>query len=67
LNRQEIEVYWKKNFFIKFDFDVEIRIGAGAFVCGEETALIASVQGKEENLLKSPHFQQKGDFFVNQL
>ena len=29
-----------------FDFDIEIRIGAGAFVCGEETALIASVEGK---------------------
>ncbi len=29
-----------------FSFDVEIRIGAGAFVCGEETALIASVEGK---------------------
>jgi bidirectional [NiFe] hydrogenase diaphorase subunit len=28
-----------------FEFHVEIRIGAGAFVCGEETALIASVQG----------------------
>lgn len=28
-----------------FEFDVEVRIGAGAFVCGEETALIASVQG----------------------
>ncbi len=28
-----------------YGFDVEIRIGAGAFVCGEETALIASVQG----------------------
>jgi len=29
-----------------FDFDVEIRQGAGAFVCGEETALIASIEGK---------------------
>jgi NADH:ubiquinone oxidoreductase subunit F (NADH-binding)/(2Fe-2S) ferredoxin len=29
-----------------FDFDVDIRIGAGAFVCGEETALIASIEGK---------------------
>ena len=29
-----------------FGFDVEIRLGAGAFVCGEETALIASVEGK---------------------
>ena len=28
-----------------FSFDVEIRIGAGAFVCGEETALIASIEG----------------------
>jgi bidirectional [NiFe] hydrogenase diaphorase subunit len=28
------------------DFKVEVRIGAGAFVCGEETALIASVEGK---------------------
>ena len=28
-----------------FNFDIEIRIGAGAFVCGEETALIASIEG----------------------
>jgi bidirectional [NiFe] hydrogenase diaphorase subunit len=29
-----------------FSFDIEIRLGAGAFVCGEETALIASIEGK---------------------
>jgi bidirectional [NiFe] hydrogenase diaphorase subunit len=29
-----------------FEFEVEVRLGAGAFVCGEETALIASVEGK---------------------
>lgn len=29
-----------------FDFDIEIRLGAGAFVCGEETALLASVEGE---------------------
>jgi bidirectional [NiFe] hydrogenase diaphorase subunit len=29
-----------------FSFDIEVRLGAGAFVCGEETALIASVEGK---------------------
>ncbi|MCF6159161.1 MAG: NADH-quinone oxidoreductase subunit NuoF [wastewater metagenome] len=29
-----------------FDFDIEIKKGAGAFVCGEETALIASIEGK---------------------
>lgn len=30
----------------EFDFDLEIRLGAGAFVCGEETALIHSIEGK---------------------
>ncbi len=29
-----------------FDFSIEIRLGAGAFVCGEETALIASIEGQ---------------------
>jgi len=30
----------------QFDFDIKVRMGAGAFVCGEETALIASLEGK---------------------
>lgn len=30
----------------KFNFDIEIRLGAGAFVCGEETALIASIESR---------------------
>ena len=30
----------------KFSFDLEVRIGGGAFVCGEETALIASIEGR---------------------
>ena len=29
-----------------FSFDIEIRLGAGAFVCGEETALLESIEGK---------------------
>jgi NADH:ubiquinone oxidoreductase subunit F (NADH-binding) len=29
-----------------FDLDIEIRVGSGAFVCGEETALMASIEGK---------------------
>ncbi len=29
-----------------FDFDIDLRLGAGAFVCGEETALIASIEGR---------------------
>ncbi|WP_423230320.1 NADH-quinone oxidoreductase subunit NuoF [Caloranaerobacter azorensis] len=36
-----------KNIFgTGFDFDIEVRLGAGAFVCGEETALIASIEGQ---------------------
>ena len=36
-----------KNIFDSgFDFDIELRLGAGAFVCGEETALISSIEGK---------------------
>lgn len=34
-----------KIFGTDFSFDVEIRVGAGAFVCGEETALLASIEG----------------------
>lgn len=36
----------KKIFGSKFSFDIEIKIGAGAYVCGEETALIESMEGK---------------------
>ncbi len=36
----------KHIFGTDFDFSVDIRLGAGAFVCGEETALMASIEGK---------------------
>lgn len=39
-----------------FDFDVEIRLGAGAFVCGEETALMASIEGKRGMSRNKPPF-----------
>jgi NADH:ubiquinone oxidoreductase subunit F (NADH-binding)/(2Fe-2S) ferredoxin len=39
-----------------FSFDIEIRIGAGAFVCGEETALIASIEGKRGTPRPRPPF-----------
>lgn len=39
-----------------FDFDIELRIGAGAFVCGEETALIASIEGKRGMPRSRPPF-----------
>lgn len=39
-----------------FSFDVDIRIGAGAFVCGEETALIASIEGQRGNPRPRPPY-----------
>jgi len=39
-----------------FNFDVDIRIGAGAFVCGEETALMASVEGHRGQPRPRPPF-----------
>jgi NADH-quinone oxidoreductase subunit F/NADP-reducing hydrogenase subunit HndC len=39
-----------------WDFDIEIRLGAGAFVCGEETALIKSVEGERGMPVPRPPF-----------
>jgi len=39
-----------------FDFDVEIRVGAGAYVCGEETALLRSVEGSRGDPSPRPPF-----------
>ena len=39
-----------------FDFDIDIRLGAGAFVCGEETALLTSVEGKRGEPRPRPPF-----------
>ncbi|NMC83843.1 MAG: NADH-quinone oxidoreductase subunit NuoF [Anaerolineaceae bacterium] len=51
-----------KNIFNSgFDFDIQIRLGAGAFVCGEETALIHSLQGmRGEPATKPPFPAQSG-------
>ncbi len=39
--------FWAKTFSgTGFNFDLSLRLGAGAFVCGEETALMASIEGK---------------------
>ncbi len=44
-----------------FCFDIEIRLGAGAFVCGEETALLESIEGRRgQPRLKPPFPAQKG-------
>ena len=39
-----------------FNFDIKIRLGAGAFVCGEETALMASIEGKRGEPRPKPPF-----------
>ncbi|MGB8451873.1 MAG: FAD-dependent oxidoreductase [Anaerocolumna sp.] len=52
-----------KLFGSEFFFDLEIRIGAGAFVCGEETALMSSIEGRRGEPKQKPPFPfQKGLF-----
>ncbi len=53
----------QKIFGTDFDFDIEIRIGAGAFVCGEETALIASVEGERGEPRQKPPFPSDSGLF----
>lgn len=47
-----------------FSFDAEVRVGAGAFVCGEETALIASVEGKRGQPRPRPPFPPQSGLFA---
>lgn len=53
---REYGLLGKNIFGTGFDFDVEIRVGAGAFVCGEETALLASIQGRRGEPRPRPPF-----------
>ena len=46
-----------------FSFNVDLRIGAGAFVCGEETALMASVEGKRGTPRPRPPFPAESGLF----
>jgi len=48
-----------------FDFELEIRKGAGAYVCGEETALIESMEGKRGNPRNKPPFPGVKGFRMN--
>ncbi|MGN0171572.1 MAG: NADH-quinone oxidoreductase subunit NuoF [Acutalibacteraceae bacterium] len=67
-----------KNIFDSgFDFDLEIRLGAGAFVCGEETALMTSIEGNRgeprprppypavKGLFQSPTVENNVETFAN--
>jgi len=46
-----------------FDFDIEIRMGAGAYICGEETALIESLEGNRGEPRNRPPFPVDTGFF----
>jgi len=46
-----------------FSFNIELRIGAGAFVCGEETALMASVEGKRGTPRPRPPFPAESGLY----
>ena len=53
---REYGLLGKNIFSTGFDFDIEIRLGAGAFVCGEETALMTSIEGKRGEPRPRPPF-----------
>lgn len=53
---KEYGLLGKNIFETDFEFDIELRLGAGAFVCGEETALIASIEGGRGMSRNKPPF-----------
>ena len=60
---REFGLLGKNIFDTGFDFDIDLRLGAGDFVCGEETALMTSIEGKRGEPRPRPPFPaQKGLF-----
>ena len=60
---REYGLLGKNIFDTGFDFDIDLRLGAGAFVCGEETALMTSIEGNRGEPRPRPPFPaQKGLF-----
>lgn len=58
---REYGILGEKIFGTNFNFDIEIRLGAGAFVCGEETALLESIEGRRgQPRVKPPYPAQSG-------
>lgn len=53
---EKLGVLGKNIFNSPFSFSVELRLGAGAFVCGEETALLASIEGNRGNPRPRPPY-----------
>ena len=74
---RELGILGKNIFNSGFDFDIEVRLGAGAFVCGEETALMASIEGNRgeprprppypavKGLFQSPTVENNVETFAN--
>jgi NADH:ubiquinone oxidoreductase subunit F (NADH-binding)/(2Fe-2S) ferredoxin/NAD-dependent dihydropyrimidine dehydrogenase PreA subunit len=59
---RELGFLGKDIFGSDFDFDIEVKLGAGAFVCGEETALIHSVEGSRGEPTKKPPFPSEAGY-----
>lgn len=53
---REMELLGKDIFGTGFDFDIDLHLGAGAFVCGEETALMTSIEGNRGEPHPRPPF-----------
>lgn len=53
---EEMGMLGENIFGTDFSFDIELKLGAGAFVCGEETALIRSIEGKRGEPTTKPPF-----------
>ncbi|HPW58819.1 MAG TPA: NADH-ubiquinone oxidoreductase-F iron-sulfur binding region domain-containing protein, partial [Candidatus Rifleibacterium sp.] len=60
---RKLGVLGKNIFGTEFEFDMNVMEGAGAFVCGEETALIASVEGKRGMPTPKPPFPAESGLF----
>lgn len=59
---REMGFLGKDIFSSGFDFDIQVKLGAGAFVCGEETALIHSVEGARGEPTKKPPFPSESGY-----
>ncbi len=60
---REYGLLGKDIFSTGFDFDIEVRLGAGAFVCGEETALLTSIEGNRGEPRNKPPFPANKGLF----
>ncbi|MBN2605470.1 MAG: NADH-quinone oxidoreductase subunit NuoF [Bacilli bacterium] len=60
---KDLHILGTNIFETKFSFEIEIRLGAGAFICGEETALMESIEGKRGLSRNKPPFPAENGLF----